>query len=321
MTLKLPRRFWVWPSELRREGVLGINRRNGEFVLPANPRRYYPRVDQKHLTKLICHRGEIPVPETYAVIRRNGDAPKFLDLIGRREQFVIKPGAGSGGRGILVVDHHDGSVFVTPGGDRHTLADVAYHLATVLSGLYSLGGQPDCAIIEQRIQRHPVFEKVAVDGTPDIRVVLYRCVPVMAMVRLPTKESRGRANLHQGAAAAGIHLVTGRTFGGVCKDRAITTHPDTHQSIEGLEIPGWNDLLAAAMKLADAVELGYLGADFVLDAERGPVLLEGNARPGLNIQVANRHGLLPRLRFLDEQPSYRLQARHRRELMIELSEL
>jgi alpha-L-glutamate ligase-like protein len=313
-------RFWVWPSELRRSGILGINRRNGGYVLPSNPRSYYPRVDEKHLTKRICHQRQIPVPDTYALIRRNGDVPKFLELIGRREQFVIKPGAGSGGRGILVVASHDGSVFVTPGGQRHTLSDVTYHLGAVLSGLYSLAGQPDCAIIEQRIQRHPVFEKVAVDGTPDIRIVLYRCVPVMAMVRLPTKGSRGRANLHQGAAAAGIHLISGRTFGGVCKDRAIARHPDTGHSIDGLEIPCWNDLLTAAMELADAVELGYLGVDFVLDAQRGPVVLEANARPGLNIQVANRHGLLPRLAYLDAQPADRLEPRCRRELIAELAE-
>ncbi len=134
---------------------------------------------------------------------------------------------------------------------------MTYHLAAILSGLYSLGGQPDRAIIEQRIVRHPVFEQVAVDGTPDVRIVLYRCVPVMAMVRLPTRASRGRANLHQGAAAAGIHLTSGRTFGGVCKDRAIAVHPDTGRSIEGLEIPCWPALLAAAMNLADALELGY----------------------------------------------------------------
>jgi alpha-L-glutamate ligase-like protein len=314
-------RFWVWPSELRRGGILGINRRNGGYVLPLNPRPYYPRVDEKDRTKRICHQRQIPVPDTYAVIRRSGDVPKFLELIGRREQFVIKPGVGSGGRGILVVASHDGAVFVTPGGERHTLADVIYHLGTVLSGLYSLAGQPDCAIIEQRIQPHPVFRNVTVDGTPDIRIVLYRCVPVMAMVRLPTKGSRGRANLHQGAAAAGIHLTSGRTFGGVCKDRAIALHPDTGHSIENLEIPCWNGLLAAAMELADAVELGYLGVDFVLDAQCGPVVLEANARPGLNIQVANRRGLLPRLSFLDAQPVGRLEPHCRRELIAELAEM
>lgn len=314
-------RFWAWPDELRKSGILGINRRNGSYVLPWNPRAYYPRVDEKHLTKDICHSRGIPVPETYAVIERHGDVAKFLDLIGSRQDFVVKPAAGSAGRGIMVIVEHDGSEFVSSSGERTTLAEMTYHLAAILSGLYSLGGQPDRVIVEQRIVRHQAFEKIAVGGTPDVRVVLYRCVPVMAMVRLPTHASRGKANLHQGAAAAGIHLLNGRTFGGVCKDRAISVHPDTGHSIEGLEIPFWNDLLAAAMKLADGLELGYLGVDFVVDASLGPVVLEANARPGLNIQVANRCGLLPRLHFIDQQPAAMFEPDNRGRLVAAVADM
>jgi alpha-L-glutamate ligase-like protein len=312
---------WVTPQELRRSGVLGINRRNGEYVLPNNPRRHYPRVDDKYLTKEICHQRQIPVPETYALIERHGDVPKFLDLMGRREEFVIKPASGSEGRGIMVIARHNGSEFFSSSDERWLLADMTYHLMTILSGLYSLAGQPDRIIIEQRIVRHPVFEAVAVGGTPDVRIVLYRCVPVMAMVRLPTRESRGRANLHQGAVGVGVHLGSGRTHGGVCKDRAISIHPDTGVPVAGLTIPAWHDLLVASVKLADALEMGYLGVDFVLDADDGPVVLEANARPGLNIQVANRCGLLPRLRWVDAQPPERLAAENRVDLVAAVADM
>jgi alpha-L-glutamate ligase-like protein len=314
-------RFWATLRELRRAGVLGINRRNGDYVLLGNPRAHFPRVDDKLLTKRICEAHGIPVPETYAAIERHGDIRKFLELIPGRQQFVIKPGRGSEGRGIVVVAEHDGAEFITAGGQRLGLADVRYHLSTILSGLYSLGGQPDCAIVEQRIVRHAVFERIAVGGTPDVRIVLYRGVPVMAMVRLPTRESRGRANLHQGAIAAAIHLGRGLTYGGVCRNRAVSVHPDTGATIEGLEIPFWNELLAAAMKLAEAVELGYLGVDFVLDAAVGPVILEANARPGLAIQVANRRGLLPRLQWIDRQSDAMLAPDRRLELIAQVAEL
>ena len=317
----LSRLPFVTPRQLERAGILGINRRNGQYMLPGNPRGHYPRVDDKYLTKQICGRWQIPVPETYALIERHGDVAKFLDLIGHRQQFVIKPASGSEGRGIMVIARHDGSDFYTSSEERSRFADMTYHLATILSGLYSLAGQPDRVLIEQRIVRHPAFEDVAVGGTPDVRIVLYRCVPVMAMVRLPTRESRGRANLHQGAVAAGIHLRSGKTHGGVCKDRAVSLHPDTGQPIRGLEIPGWNDLLVAAMKLADGLEMGYLGVDFVLDATIGPVVLEANARPGLNIQVANRCGLLPRLRYLDAQPAERFTAAHRLDLVAAVADM
>ena len=215
----------------------------------------------------------------------------------------MKPASGSAGRGITVVARRNGADFETASGRVQSLADIQYHLTTILSGLYSLGGQVDKAIIEQRIIMHPTMERIAVGGTPDVRVILYRHVPVMAMVRLPTIQSEGRANLHQGAAAAAVQLVTGRTFGGVCNNRMIERHPDTGELIGGLEIPGWRELLAAAMKLSDAIDMGYIGVDFVVDAKIGPVVLEANARPGLAIQVAHRTGLLPRLRLVESLPA------------------
>ena len=314
-------RFWLWPSELREAGVLGMNRRNAVHVLSSNPRCYYPRVDDKWQTKQICEARGIRVPETYAVIERQGDVRRFIELIGDRQEFVIKPAQGSGGRGILVVVRHDGLQFQTSSGQHIAWLDLCYHLSTILSGLYSLGGQPDKVIVEQRIVRHPVFDGVAVGGTPDVRIILYRSVPVMTMVRLPTQSSRGRANLHQGAVAAAIDLVTGITFGGVCRGRTVTQHPDTGKPIAGLQIPEWERLVNGAMDLADGLELGYLGIDFVLDAEYGPVILEANARPGLAIQVANRRGLVPRLDLVDSQPPEMLRPERRLELVAQLAAL
>ena len=292
-------RFWRWPGELRRGGVLGMNRRNAEFLFAHNPRARYPLVDDKLLTKQICHQRGIPAPATYAVIERNGDIGRFLRSVARWPEFVVKPAKGAEGRGILVIRRHDGRIFTTVGGQRLDVSELGYHLATILSGLYSLGGQVDRALVEQRIVLHPGFADVAVGGTPDVRVIVYRGVPVMAMLRLPTVASRGRANLYQGAVAAGIDLKTGRTLGGVCRGRAVDCHPDTGRPIAGLTIPAWDSVLRSAMNLADGIGLGYLGVDFVLDAVAGPVVLEANVRPGLAIQIANRAGLVHRLQWID----------------------
>ena len=312
---------WAWPWELRRRGILGMNRRNARYVLPANPRHHYPRVDDKLSTKRICEAQGIPVPQTYAVIRRQGDVRRALDLLDGRRHFVVKPTRGSEGRGIMVVAEHRGNELVTIGGERISPRDLQYHLSAILAGLYSLSGQPDRAIFEQRIVPHPVFEKIAVGGTPDIRVILYRGVPVMAMTRLPTRASRGRANLHQGAVGAAVDLQTGQTFGGVCLSRTVSEHPDTGQPLAGLKITQWDRLLAAAMKLGDALEMGYVGVDFVLDAMEGPVVLEANARPGLGIQLANRVGLLRRLELVDSQPPRMRRPGRRTELMATLAKL
>ena len=99
----------------------------------------------------------------------------------------------------------------------------------------------------------------------------------------------------------------------------ITRHPDTGELIGGLEIPGWRDLLTAAMKLSDALEMGYIGVDFVVDAKIGPVVLEANARPGLAIQVAHRIGLLPRLKLIESMPREALVGTRRWDLLPRLA--
>ena len=62
-------------------------------------------------------------------------------------------------------------------------------------------------------------------------------------------------------------------------------------------------MLHIAARTFDMTGLGYLGVDMVIDRERGPLLLELNARPGLQIQVANQKGLLRHLEFIDKAPS------------------
>ena len=294
------KRTWSWPSELRRAGVLGINRRNSELVLPHNPRVNFPNVDDKLNTKRLCEQHGIHVPRTLAVIERQGDIQRVAALVTAHAEFVIKPASGCEGRGIIVIAGRRGAHWLTSSDEALSLDDLRYHLSAILSGLYSLGGQDDHAIVEQRIVRHPIFADLALGGTPDIRIILYRGVPVMAMVRLPTRQSRGRANLHQGAVATAIHLVTGETFGGVHLGRAIATHPDTGAQLAGRRIPSWDIIIASATQLAGVLGLGYVGVDFVLDASGLPVVLEANARPGLAIQVAHGFGLTQRIELIEQ---------------------
>jgi alpha-L-glutamate ligase-like protein len=121
----------------------------------------------------------------------------------------------------------------------------------------------------------------------------------MAMLRLPTKESNGRANLHQGGIGAGVDLATGRTNHAVQRNRFAAKHPDTGVSLVGMRVPHWWQVLTMARQVAAAVGLGYVGVDIIIDARQGPMLLEANARPGLAIQIANGRGLLPRLAEID----------------------
>jgi predicted ATP-grasp superfamily ATP-dependent carboligase len=77
----------------------------------------------------------------------------------------------------------------------------------------------------------------------------------------------------------------------VLRGRARATHPDLGRSVVGVTVPRWDEILDIAARCYDAVPLGYLGVDVVLDAADGPLVLELNARPGLTIQLANGRGL------------------------------
>jgi alpha-L-glutamate ligase-like protein len=286
---------------LKDMGILGINRRNATCILDRNPRSLFPMVDDKLRMRDLCARIDVPTPQVYAEISSHSMVKKLPNLFRDRDDFVIKPNRGSGGRGILVILGHDEDQYVRHNGELLSREHLRRHVSDILSGMYSLGGQPDRAIIQQRIRLHRVFEPMAYKGIPDVRVILYRNQPAMAMLRLPTKNSNGRANLHQGGIGVGVNLKDGRTTRAVERTRWIDHHPDTCGSLVGVRVPHWTQILGMARKVAEAVGLGYLGVDIVVDDFHGPMLLEANARPGLAIQVANACGLVPRLEEIDRQ--------------------
>lgn len=288
----------IWRA-LEARGIMGMNQRNALYVGPLNARRAYPTVDNKRLTKLLAAHHRIPTAETYGVIESHSHLRDLPRLVADRPEFVVKPARGAAGNGIVLIAAHDGDRLTRPSGETLTWEDLTYHVASIISGVYSLEGLEDQALVEAFIRVDPVFEAVTYRGVPDIRVIVYRGVPVMSMVRLPTRQSDGRANLHQGAIGAGIAVGAGVTVGAAQGRTVVTRHPDTGNPVAGIRVPHWPRILEIAALGYDMTGLGYLGADVVIDRTRGPVLLELNARPGLAIQLANQDGLRGRLRRLD----------------------
>jgi alpha-L-glutamate ligase-like protein len=286
---------------LRERGILGMNRRNAACILDHNPRSQFPLVDDKLRMHTLCKQIGVPSPVIHAALSFHSELRHTKRLLSGLKEFVIKPNRGSAGRGVLVIAGRDGKQYVRHNGEKLSLEQVRQHLSDILSGMYSLGGRPDVAMIQQRVHLHPAFEAVAYKGIPDIRVVLYRNEPAMAMLRLPTKASGGRANLHQGGIGAGVDLDTGITHHAVLRNHLVHCHPDTGLPVIGMRVPHWKQVLDMSQCVARAVGLGYLGVDIVVDAVEGPMLLEANARPGLAIQIANDAGLVPRLAAIDEK--------------------
>lgn len=289
------------PSILRAAGIVGMNRRNVAYISPYNPRRLYPRVDDKLITKKITQAVGIPVPKLIGAVKAQHQTRQLAEFMKAHHHFVIKPSKGSGGKGILVIIGREGDCFIKPSGERCTIDDVKRHVSNILSGLFSLGGKPDVAMIEDMVHFTDDFVGFSYQGVPDIRVILFQGYPVMAMTRLSTQESDGKANLHQGAVGVGLDIATGKALRGVQHARPVSHHPDTGKRLADLHIPHWQDLLILASRCYEVTGLGYLGADIVIDKHRGPLMLELNARPGLSIQIANGQGLLPRLALIEAQ--------------------
>jgi alpha-L-glutamate ligase-like protein len=286
---------------LKRHGVLSINQRNTDFVLRYNPRKLFPLVDDKLKTKKLALKAGIAVPPLFDIIETEQQIKTLEERLAPYPDFVVKPARGSGGDGILVFKDKVYGRYRQINGKLTTHQELSYHLSCLLSGAYSLGGSSDYAIIEKRVVVDPVFAEVSYEGIPDIRIITLLGYPAMAMVRLPTRQSGGKANLHQGAIGVGVDLATGKTLGGVFQNDAIDYHPDTLNPIVDIEVPFWNQILEIASSCYQLTGLGYLGVDIVLDKDQGPLMLELNARPGLNIQIANREGALNRYRTIEER--------------------
>ncbi|MGD8478310.1 MAG: alpha-L-glutamate ligase-like protein [Burkholderiales bacterium] len=284
---------------LSKNGVMGINKRNADYVLVYNKRRYYPLVDDKLKTKLLAEKAGIAIPPLYGKVEFPYETKLLPKIVENCRSFVVKPEHGSGGEGIIIVVGRTGNMYRLADGDHMNIDDLIYHVNTILTGTYSLGGQVDHALIEYRVDPDPLFQEISYRGIPDVRIVSLLGVPAMAMVRLPTRMSHGKANLHQGAIGVGISIDEGRTLTAVWRNEVICEHPDTEASVMGLQIPHWESLLEMAARSYELTHLGYQGIDVVFDREKGPLLLELNARPGLNIQIANREGLGHRLSLIE----------------------
>lgn len=278
--------------------ILGMNSRNLKYIRPNNRKRAVRLADDKILSKKVLKKGGIPVPDLLAKISSHKELDNF-DWSKLPSGFALKPNRGLGGEGILVVYGRKkgrDDAWVKADGSIITIEDIKNHVLNILDGNFSISGEGDVAFFEERLRLLKLFKTYAYKGIPDIRVIVYNKVPVMAMLRLPTKESGGKANLQQGGIGLGIDLATGVTTSAVQgKSKIVEYVPGTRLLLSGIRIPFWNDILELAVRAQEISGLGFLGADVAIDKEKGPVFVEINARAGLSIQIANLAGLRRRL--------------------------
>lgn len=275
--------------------ILGMNARNFLYVNRYNSKDAKRIADDKLEMKNIFIQNGIKTPTLFSIFYSRESLADFdWDSLPSRG-FVIKPARGYAGAGILPIKKWENQIAITSGNQEFTKKQLESHILDILEGAYSLKFLPDNAFIEERLHPHPFFKKLTNFGIPDIRVIVFNKIPIMAMIRLSTEESGGKANLHQGAIGLGIDIRTGITTNAIHYDRRIDYVPGTKIKTRGIKIPHWDEVLLLSAKSSEIAGLGYAGVDIVFDGDQGPMVLELNARPGLSIQNANNASLRTRL--------------------------
>lgn len=285
---------------MKLSSILGLNARTQLFAYKYNTRRGKNVADSKLQTARMLKEAAVAAPAIYKKFKTSEDVYDY-DWNKLPDRFALKPSRGLGGAGIIVVKKKlVAGGWLTTQKERISIEDLKLHTLDILEGAYSMGNVPDVAFVQEYVGRAKVFRKWAFRGTPDIRVIVFNKVPVMAMLRLPTRESGGRANLHQGAIGVGIDIATGITTRAIWHGEQIVFKPATGRKLRGIKIPSWTTVLETAVKTQMASHLGYIGVDIVIHPDRGPMVLETNAQPGLQIQLANMEGLKKRLERVED---------------------
>lgn len=276
--------------------ILGMNARNQIYTV-LNPPSARSFASSKYASKILLEDNNLLTPKIHAILGTSEDVNEF-DWASLDGNFVVKPTNGNAGKGVLVIkkQHIDKKHWTNAIGTVLDINDLKLHCFDILEGQYSTYGSNHSVIIEERVPIHPTLRKYTYKGTPDIRVVIFNQVPVMALLRLPTKESEGRANQTQGAIGVGIDIATGiTTYAAANLNTIITYLPGTKYKLNGIKIPYWSALLKLAVDAANCANLMYAGIDLFVHPDKGPMVVELNANPGLSIQIANKAGLKRRL--------------------------
>ena len=228
-----------------------------------------------------CAAANLPHPEVIATIV--GSRIEVRDTP-RGRPLLLKPARGEGGRGVqLLAD-----------GAPDTAPDFAAWLARVA------GPRKHAWLVQRRIAVHLDLIDLALNALPTARMTTILNgdgVPelVNAVLRIPSDPAVVVDNMKAGGLLSPVDLADG-SLGVACKGYGggdYTAHPVTGAAIVGRRLPEWD---AARTLVVDAHRRGFgdyalIGWDVGFSPD-GPVLIEGNGKPGVLMpQRAGRCGL------------------------------
>jgi len=247
--------------------ILGMNARTLQYIKRANSAKASRLANRKLSSKRTLQKAGISTPRLFSTVRSRSELSKFR-WTKLPASFVLKPNTSTGGKGIMVIfGRNKKGNWVKADRTEVLISELRSHILDILDGRYSKSNIPDVAFFEQRVKVHASLKPYCVRGVPDVRILVYNNVPVMAELRLTTHESKGHSNLHAGGIGVGIDLSLGITTTAVHNGRVIETVPGTRLDLSGIRLPEWNKTLHLAVQASQAIGLKYVGVDIAVDRE------------------------------------------------------
>ena len=201
-----------------------------------------------------------------------------------RDLFV-KPTGGRGGRGAERWDRVAPGTFANPAGEQLTSDELLARLVE--------RSRERPLIVQPRMRPHPDLARITSGALPTLRILT--CLDennepevMTAMIRTSFGANKTVDNLHAGGIGTLIDVELGRlgkasNLGADARLGWFSAHPDTGAPIEGMTVPCWDEVkrqaVTAHRAFDDRVVIGWDIS--VLDD--GPIFIEGNGNPDLDI--------------------------------------
>ena len=258
--------------------------------------------DQKLVLRSILLRHGFAQAETVALLR---GADVQLDPLGPRSRmvslaeqedvmradggpFIVKPQDSGFGNGVALVEVR-GDQLIRQRGRRTVPFSVAPARTTRL--------------VERALVQHEFWRSLSPVSYNTLRLLTLWTpgdpAPFIARAgqRVGASGTAPTDNFHGGGMAAPIDLDTG-VMGLACRREKsgaatrLAQHPESGAQIAGVKLPFWDDIRQTVLAAAAVIGVSrYVGWDILVDASGVPVIIEGNANPGVqSLQI--EEGLL-----------------------------
>ncbi len=279
--------------------ILWANKRYLKYIKPFNPKKEMKLADSKFKTKKLLQDLDIPHPILLDVIKNRKQLKEYsFDKFIWRD-FVVKPNKWSKWKWIMIC-HMIDEENIKASWNIYNIYEFKKQVADILDWKYSLTLWNDKVLIEEKIIPWDDYDIFCEFWLADIRIITRKLVPVMAMLRYPTKESWWTANIAKWWIWFGIDIWSWKIIS-MYYDWKIYKKEfhEKYKNFQNKIIPYWDDILLFSAQIQYFTNIWYLWLDWTI-SKKWPNLIEINARAGMEIQLVNGEWLEKRLRKIND---------------------